>query len=39
MMGAGHDAISFIVSLVIAAVLVAALSGPRRLRSRRRRWR
>ena len=38
LMGAGHDAISFIVSLVIAAILVAALSGPRRLRARRR-WR
>jgi uncharacterized membrane protein YeaQ/YmgE (transglycosylase-associated protein family) len=38
LMGAGHDAISFIVSLVIAAILVAAISGPGRLRSRRQ-WR
>lgn len=38
LMGAGHDAVSFIVSLVIAAIMVALISGPRRLRARRR-WR
>ncbi|HLX51476.1 MAG TPA: hypothetical protein VKS82_24375 [Streptosporangiaceae bacterium] len=38
LMGAGHDVVSFIVSLVIAAILVAAVSGPQRLRARRR-WR
>jgi uncharacterized membrane protein YeaQ/YmgE (transglycosylase-associated protein family) len=38
LMGAGHDAVSFIVSLVLAAIMVAAISGPRQWRARRR-WR
>jgi uncharacterized membrane protein YeaQ/YmgE (transglycosylase-associated protein family) len=42
LLGAGHDVISFVVSLVIAAVLVALASGAgrsgRSRRTRRRRW-
>jgi uncharacterized membrane protein YeaQ/YmgE (transglycosylase-associated protein family) len=34
MVGGGHDALSFVVSLVIAAILVALISGPRRRASR-----
>lgn len=34
MAGPGHGGISFIVSLVFAAILVALVSGPRRVRSR-----
>jgi uncharacterized membrane protein YeaQ/YmgE (transglycosylase-associated protein family) len=36
MVGSGHDALSFIFSLVIAAILVALVSGPRRFRGYRR---
>jgi uncharacterized membrane protein YeaQ/YmgE (transglycosylase-associated protein family) len=34
--GAGHDALSFVVSTVIAAVLVALIAGPRRAPGSRR---
>jgi uncharacterized membrane protein YeaQ/YmgE (transglycosylase-associated protein family) len=38
MAGPGHGDISFIVSVVFAAILVALISGPRRARGRYRRY-